>query len=128
MMDAKMDSGYLSPGETLEDEYDVWRELLPEEVVGIMDQLLCHEVRSVPVPHGQQSTSGETSGQCDRVNRTKAEAVERLLSTSRWHGIWVILPPKLSLRLSIWTVSSGPFQLPLRKHNSTKEEKTAVQN
>lgn len=46
-MDAKMDSGYLAPGETLEDDYDVLRELLPEEVVGIMDQLLCHEVRSV---------------------------------------------------------------------------------
>lgn len=42
-----MDSGYLAPGETLEDDYDVLRELLPEEVVGIMDQLLCHEVRSV---------------------------------------------------------------------------------
>lgn len=52
MMDAKMDSGYLAPGETIEDDYDVWRELLPEEVVGIMDQLLCHEVRSVRVPHG----------------------------------------------------------------------------
>jgi hypothetical protein len=44
-MDSKMDSGYLEPGETLEDDYDVLRELLPEEVVGIMDQLLCCEVR-----------------------------------------------------------------------------------
>lgn len=32
-------------GETLDDDYDVLRELLPEEVVGIMDQLLCFEVR-----------------------------------------------------------------------------------
>jgi hypothetical protein len=46
IMDTKMDSGFLAPGETLDDDYDVLRELLPEEVVGIMDQLLCHEVRS----------------------------------------------------------------------------------
>ncbi|KAL1954838.1 hypothetical protein VTO42DRAFT_526 [Malbranchea cinnamomea] len=44
IMDAKMDSGYLAAGESLDDDYDIWRELLPEEVVGIMDQLLCHEV------------------------------------------------------------------------------------
>ena len=39
-----MDSGYLAPRETLEDDYDVLKPLLPEEVVGIMDQMLCHEV------------------------------------------------------------------------------------
>lgn len=43
-----MDSGYLGPGENhaqaLEDDYDVMRELAPEEVMGIMDELLCHEV------------------------------------------------------------------------------------
>ena len=45
-MDPKMDSGYLEPGDTLyEDDYDVSCELLPEEAIGIMDQLLCHEVR-----------------------------------------------------------------------------------
>ncbi|KAI5306498.1 nicotinamide n-methyltransferase [Ascosphaera pollenicola] len=43
IMDPKMDSGYLAPGETLDDDYDVSRNLRPEEVVGIMDQLLCHE-------------------------------------------------------------------------------------
>lgn len=43
-MDPKMDSGYLAPGDTLGDDYDILRELLPEEVVGIMDQLLCAEV------------------------------------------------------------------------------------
>jgi len=43
-MDPKMDSGFLQPGETLEDHYDVLRDLLPEEVVGIIDQLLCYEV------------------------------------------------------------------------------------
>lgn len=41
-----MDSGHLELGETLEDDYDVLQELLPEEVIGIMDQMLCFEVRS----------------------------------------------------------------------------------
>ena len=39
-----MDSGYLEEGESLEDDYDTLRTLLPEEVLGIMDQILCHEV------------------------------------------------------------------------------------
>ena len=39
-----MDSGYLEPGEALEDEYDVLQSLPPEEILGIMDQLLCYEV------------------------------------------------------------------------------------
>lgn len=43
-MDSKMDSGFLKPGETLEDEYDTLASLLPEEIVGIMDQLLCYEM------------------------------------------------------------------------------------
>ncbi|KAI4239402.1 MAG: hypothetical protein LQ349_000423 [Xanthoria aureola] len=43
-MDPKMDSGYLKDGETLEDEFDILKKLLPEEVVGLMDQLLCHEM------------------------------------------------------------------------------------
>jgi N-alpha-acetyltransferase 35, NatC auxiliary subunit len=47
IMDSKLDSGHLQPGETLEDEYNVLRDLLPEEVIGIMDQILCHEVGSL---------------------------------------------------------------------------------
>lgn len=43
-----MDSGYLTAGETLDDDYNVLRELLPEEVLGIMDQMLCFEVGSTP--------------------------------------------------------------------------------
>ena len=39
-----MDSGYLQPGETMEDDYDFSQALLPEEIIGIIDQLLCHEV------------------------------------------------------------------------------------
>jgi Mak10 subunit, NatC N(alpha)-terminal acetyltransferase len=44
-----MDNGYLAPGETLEDEYDVVKPLLPHEIIGIMDQLLCHEVKIPPI-------------------------------------------------------------------------------
>lgn len=39
-----MDSGYLEPGETLDDEYAITRSLLPTELVAIMDQLLCYEM------------------------------------------------------------------------------------
>ena len=41
VLDPKMDQGF---GEDLEDEYDVSRPLRPEEVIGIMDQILCLEV------------------------------------------------------------------------------------
>ncbi|KAL5121539.1 N-alpha-acetyltransferase, non-catalitic subunit [Pleosporales sp. CAS-2024a] len=44
IMDPKMDSGFLQPGETLEDDYDTLKPLLPQEIIGIMDQLLCHEM------------------------------------------------------------------------------------
>ncbi|KAF2085758.1 Mak10-domain-containing protein [Saccharata proteae CBS 121410] len=44
IMDPKMDSGFLEPGETLEDDYDTTKEILPEELLGIMDQLLCYEM------------------------------------------------------------------------------------
>lgn len=50
-MDSKMDSGYIAPGENLEqaleDGYDVRQPLTPEEVVGLMDNLLCHEVGDI---------------------------------------------------------------------------------
>ena len=39
-----MDSGYLEPGETMQDDYDFSKSLLPDEIIGIIDQLLCHEV------------------------------------------------------------------------------------
>lgn len=39
-----MDSGCLADGESLDPDYDVTRPLLPTEVIGIIDQLLCHEV------------------------------------------------------------------------------------
>ena len=43
-MDPKMDSGFLQPGESLEDDYDTLTPLLPEELIGVMDQLLCYEM------------------------------------------------------------------------------------
>lgn len=45
-MDPKMDSGCVKSEEELEETYDVSRQLLPEEVLGIIDQLLCLEVTS----------------------------------------------------------------------------------
>ncbi|KAI1780273.1 Mak10-domain-containing protein [Hypoxylon cercidicola] len=44
MMDSKMDSGALAEGESLDEEYDVSRDLLPEEILGIIDQLLSLEM------------------------------------------------------------------------------------
>ncbi|KAI1493037.1 Mak10 subunit, NatC N-terminal acetyltransferase-domain-containing protein [Biscogniauxia mediterranea] len=44
IMDPKMDSGVLAEGESLDEEYDVSRLLLPEEILGIIDQLLCLEM------------------------------------------------------------------------------------
>ncbi|RKF56339.1 N-alpha-acetyltransferase 35, NatC auxiliary subunit [Golovinomyces cichoracearum] len=44
IMDRKMDSGYLEPGETIQDDFDFLRDLLAEEVIGIIDQLQCHEM------------------------------------------------------------------------------------
>ncbi|KAI3530505.1 Mak10 subunit [Colletotrichum abscissum] len=43
IMDPKMDSGCLEAEDSLDVDYDVTRPLLPEEVLGIIDQLLCHE-------------------------------------------------------------------------------------
>ncbi|KAG6005333.1 hypothetical protein E4U21_000248 [Claviceps maximensis] len=44
IMDPKMDSGCVQPGEELDVLYDVSRPLQPEQVLGIMDQLICHEM------------------------------------------------------------------------------------
>ncbi|KAL8983209.1 MAG: hypothetical protein Q9205_002485 [Flavoplaca limonia] len=41
-MDPKMDSGFLTQDETFEDEFDILKELLPEEMVGLMDQMAWH--------------------------------------------------------------------------------------
>ena len=46
-MDPKMDSGMIKPGEK-ETPFDVLQPILPEEVIGIMDQLLAMEVSFSP--------------------------------------------------------------------------------
>ncbi len=71
IMDPKMDSGFLEQGEALDDDYDVLRELLPEEVVGIMDQLLCFEVRYMLDTELEKIPASDTD-----------------LRDRRWHGIW----------------------------------------
>lgn len=55
-MDPKMDSGCLEAEESLDVDYDVSRPLLPEEVLGIIDQLLCHEVGACLRQHSTQLT------------------------------------------------------------------------
>nr|CDP30501.1 Putative MAK10 subunit [Podospora anserina S mat+] len=44
IMDPKMDSGCLAPGESLDEDYDVTRVLSPGEVIGIIDQMFCLEM------------------------------------------------------------------------------------
>jgi hypothetical protein len=51
IMDPKMDSGCVDAGEEFEETYDVSRSLSPQEVIGIMDELLCHEVSEMFVVH-----------------------------------------------------------------------------
>ncbi|UNI20121.1 N-alpha-acetyltransferase, non-catalitic subunit, variant 2 [Purpureocillium takamizusanense] len=43
-MDPKMDSGCVKPGDEFEELFDVSRALDAQEVLGVMDQLLCHEM------------------------------------------------------------------------------------
>ena len=45
-MDPKMDSGLLEPEY---ESFDALKERSPEEIVGIMDRLLCHEVRTTAI-------------------------------------------------------------------------------
>ena len=40
-----MDSGYLKPGESLDDEYQIMKDLSLGQTLGIIDKLLCHEVK-----------------------------------------------------------------------------------
>lgn len=87
-----MDSGFLAEGEPLEDTFNVLTELLPEEVVGLMDQMLCHEVSLAALP-GATLISSNISDADPRFHR--------------WRGIWVIHSQRhFSLRITL-TVCSG---------------------
>jgi hypothetical protein len=47
-MDPKMDSGLLIPDkDTAVDNFDPLQNILPEEIIGVMDQLLSFEVRRI---------------------------------------------------------------------------------
>ena len=100
-----MDSGYLAPGETLEDDYDVLKELLPEEVIGIMDQMLCYEV----------STVSQNSSR----NKNISDADTR---SSRWHGTWAIHFPRPSSHPSTLTVFYGRNQRRWTRRASIEEK------
>lgn len=65
-----MDSGYLEPGETMEDDFDFGQDLLPEEIIGIIDQLLCHEVIYDPMKRWEVAnvTDGMAHGTPARAN------------------------------------------------------------
>ena len=59
MMDPKMDSGLLLYADDSKEEYDVLQDLSPEQLLGIMDQLLCFEVRPlklVMISFGHESS------------------------------------------------------------------------
>lgn len=58
-MDSKMDSGFLAEGEKLEDDFDVLQEALPEEIVGLMDQVLCLEVRIIGILEPQPFSAAD---------------------------------------------------------------------
>ena len=45
-MDPKMDSGFVLPGkDAAVDNFDPLKKMLPTELIGIMDQMLCFEVK-----------------------------------------------------------------------------------
>lgn len=87
-----MDSGFLAEGDSFEDQFDVQRELLPEEVIGLMDQMLCHEVRARPFLIA--IVAGSDISDAD-------------LRFPRWHGTWVIRSQHPSSRLTILTGCCG---------------------
>lgn len=91
-MDPKMDSGFLAEGESPGDTFDVLTELLPEEVVGLMDQMLRHEVR--PVLPWLMILIGSSISDAD-------------LRFHRWHGTWAIHSQQQSSHLTTSTVCFG---------------------
>lgn len=88
-----MDSGHLEPGETLEDDYDVLRELLPEEIIGIMDQMLCFEV--IPTHEHYKA-----------INNSDTDT-----RYGRWRGIWALHSRSLC---SLRCTSTGCYGLSRR--------------
>lgn len=105
IMDPKMDSGCSAFGEALDDDYDVLSTLIPEDVIGIMDQLLCFEVRYILKP----TLVGKISDADFRFRR--------------WHGTWAVHFPKHYLPHTILTGFYGLNQRLSIKHASIKTAK-----
>ncbi|KAL8971077.1 MAG: hypothetical protein Q9183_001225 [Haloplaca sp. 2 TL-2023] len=79
IMDPKMDSGFLAEGDTLEDDYDVLQPMLPDELIGLMDQLLCHEEEDfVSNLYNRSLLSRFDTIQIQGVLSDALESVERL--------------------------------------------------
>ena len=84
-----MDSGFLEPGESLEDDYDVSGDLLPEEVLGIMDQLLCLEVRIAA------EAAGLLSSQCPQMAWHLGYPLSQTLFTNVYIGGILVPTPSV---------------------------------
>lgn len=54
-----MDSGFLADGETLDDEFDVLQEISPEQVVGLMDEMMSFEVSSAHPPYLERKSDAD---------------------------------------------------------------------
>lgn len=91
IMDPKMDSGVLGPGEdSLDEEYDLSRKLDGREVVGIIDQLLCLEVSSL------RMWALDSAGDGWAMEDAR-EGANRL---NRWHGTSGIRSRRRCLQMS----------------------------
>ncbi|KAJ3482121.1 hypothetical protein NLG97_g7649 [Lecanicillium saksenae] len=95
IMDPKMDSGCVAPGEKFEEEYDVSRRLLPEEVLGIIDELICHEISwHLGYPLSQTlftSVYVEALSMPDPVNISEAQFVRSSKSENKTEPMLQIL-------------------------------------
>lgn len=56
-MDPKMDSGCVSAEELVDNDNQITHPLLPAEVIGIIDQLICLEVRVNRLPLAEELSS-----------------------------------------------------------------------
>ena len=110
IMDPKMDGGYLADGESLDDDYDVLRELSMEELLGIIDQLLCFEVR-------RHNHSRKT------ISRLSLKLTPGM---SRWRGTWAFLFIRPCSLHTISSACSVRSQSPLAKPYLIAVVKTSV--
>ena len=84
-----MDSGCLADGESPEEQYDLERHLQPEELIWLLDELTCGEVRLCQVPH-----------------------IVSVAELCRLPGLWVIHCHRRCSHQSTWTGYFGRIQGP----------------